>query len=106
MPCRLPAKPGWRLLRCSSTVQNSSSAIGRSRSRLACERLLRLGGVAPRMADSGPECKPQGVAHVIESDGVRQLRVEQADHVAPRRKVRAFSSTRVSRASWAPGDWE
>ena len=31
-----------------------------------------------------PGVQPQGVAHVIESQGVRQLCVEEADYVAPR----------------------
>ena len=32
-----------------------TNAIAASRTLLACERLLRVGGVAPRIADNGPE---------------------------------------------------
>ena len=48
-------KRGDRSPKCSNTAQNSCSAIAASRTLLAWERLLRLGGVAPRSAESGPE---------------------------------------------------
>lgn len=50
-------KPGLSFWRCSNNCQNSPSAMAGSRSRLACERLLRLGAVAPRTADWRPECR-------------------------------------------------
>ena len=55
---RLPrAKAGWRLCRCSSTTQKTFSARLASRSLLAWERLLRLGGVAARSVTKSPPCK-------------------------------------------------
>ena len=44
--------------------------------------LTGRGRAANRRQRTGVQ--PQGVAHVIESQGVRQLRIEEADHVAPR----------------------
>src|SRR5271169_6677648 len=56
-PRRWPAaKPGVCSFKCSNTRQKSCSAILAGRSRLAWERPLRLGAVAPRKVDSGPEC--------------------------------------------------
>ena len=34
--------------------------IAAGRTRLACEKALREGALAPRIADKGPECTPQG----------------------------------------------
>src|SRR5205085_2123787 len=59
---RFPALPltkrGERLPKCSNTSQKSFSAISEDRTLLELERLLRLGGVAPRRLESGPEFNP------------------------------------------------
>jgi len=54
LPRRPAANPGECFWRCLSTVQKSRSASAASRRLLAWERLLRLGAVAPRKAESGP----------------------------------------------------
>ena len=46
--------------------------------------LARRGGPANRRQGTGVQ--PQRIAHVVESQGVGQLGVEQADHMAPRPK--------------------
>src|SRR5690242_13221286 len=56
LPRRPLPKPGESVWRCPSTAQNNRSASAASRCLLAWERLLRLGGVAPRKAESGPLC--------------------------------------------------
>ena len=52
-----PSRAGQRLRKWASICQNKVSASAGSRSLLACERPFLLGGVAPRKAESGPECR-------------------------------------------------
>ena len=81
-------------------AQSNFSAIPGSRLRLACERALRLGALAPRIAERGPLCKKR-IGHIIQPDGVAELREEQAHHVAPRRKrSRLLFDPRLPRQSW------
>src|SRR6266446_307747 len=98
-PRLLPlAKPGDCSLRCSRLRQNNFSAISAGRSRLAWDNPLRLGGVAPRIVESGPECSW--------SESHKSLSPTQWVSCACSRltvwlqglKVRDLSSTPVSRA--------
>ena len=44
--------------KCSNTAQKSFSTILADRTLLLCDKLLRVGAVAPRILDSGPESRP------------------------------------------------
>src|SRR2546425_7858791 len=98
-PRLLPvAKPGDCCFKWSNCHQNSFSALSAGRSRLAWDNPLRLGGVAPRIVESGPECSW--------SESHKSLSPMQWVSCASIRltvwlqglKVRALSSTPVSRA--------
>src|SRR5207244_10388391 len=60
--------------------------------------LTGRGRAANRRQRSGVQ--PQGVANVIESQGVRQLRVEEADHVAPRTEGATILLHRMLAGQW------
>lgn len=98
-PRLLPvAKPGDCCFKWSNCHQKSFSAISAGRSRLAWDSPLRLGGVAPRIVESGPECSW--------SESHKSLSPMQWVSCACSRltvwlqglKVRDLSSTPVSRA--------
>jgi len=55
LPALPPTKSGERSPKWANTDRNGFSAIAASRTLLACERLLRVGEVAPRIAGKGPE---------------------------------------------------
>ncbi len=68
-----------------------------SRTLLACERLVNVGGW-PRAGQEGAGVELQGVAHIVQPDAVGQLTAAQADHVTPRTEGPAlFSHTGVPR---------
>ena len=63
------------------------------------ERILTRRG-RPANRRQRPRVQPQGIAHVIETQGVRELGVDQTDHMTPRPEgVRHLVSTECSRAN-------
>jgi hypothetical protein len=84
---RLPrAKPAWRVCRWASTAQKIFSAKAASRSLLACEKLLRLGGVAQRSVTGIPLCRRNASLTSLRPMAVGMLRVDEAHQMAPRRE--------------------
>src|SRR4030067_505526 len=97
---RRPPKPGWSCWRCSSTLQKRSWAIWAGRSRLAVERPFLLGGLAPRKAESGPEFSRKASQTSLRPRAWvswAKIRLTTWLHGV---KLRDFSATPVSRASW------
>src|SRR5271166_5865097 len=73
-------KAGDNSLRCSKTAQKSFSAISAGRTLSAWERLLRVGGVAPRMLESGPDCNRKHL--LIEADHrIRPVPFKELDKI-------------------------
>src|ERR1700730_15915811 len=83
LPRRPAANPGESFWRCSSTDQNSRSASAASRCLLAWERLLRLGALAPRKAESGPLCSRSASQTSFRPMAWVSLREEHAYHMTP-----------------------
>src|SRR5258705_1941759 len=83
--------PKWLI-----TAQNSCSAISAGRWRLALEKPLRLGAVAPRTLASGPEFSCRESHTSLRLDAMRQLGVGLAHDMTPgTERARLILSTRL-----------
>ena len=82
--------------------EESFSAISAERSRLALEKPLRLGGVAPRMAEKRLDRNCNAAADVVETDAGESTGAHQQSHdVAPKAGIGMLLFLHARLPSWS-----